>query len=1189
MKFQSNSVRVLFILSIFISISLGAQNNLSLKLKTGNVKLNNNIEKFIVSPDFTANELVSNRYYRIVQFSEIPTSTQKKVLKEEGITLLNYLPDNAFYASININADLQQLKLYKAIAVSKVLPDLKLNNVLASQKYPHWALFSDDLIEINAVYYSNINESFILNKLKSNGIKVLMSNVSNVVRFRVKMEDLQRIYQFPEFYYFEEKDMPGKPEGIEDRTAHRSNVLATNYDGGLKFDGTGVTVMLQDNSTLDEHIDYKGRFDNDVTATQSGDHGEHTGGIIAGAGNLDPKGRGMAHGADVLVYGSGNNNYNAVPALIASDDLTITSKSFGNGLNAGYTLLARQMDQQVRNAPQLIHVFSAGNSGSGWSTITGGHKQGKNVLAVGNVTYADVIASSSSRGPALDGRIKPDICGVGTSVYSTNDPNNYVNKTGTSMACPGVAGVLAQLYHAYKTENSGVNPDAALIKAAVLNTGEDLGNVGPDFTFGWGRINARRAYQLINNNNYFNASIATGATNVHDINVPVGTSQLRVMVYWSDYEGAASAAPALVNNIDMEVVDPGMSIINPWVLNPASQSSVAVRGVDNLNNMEQVTIDNPTAGLHTVNVTGTAIPQGPQAYYLVYEFIQDEVVLTYPNGGEGFNPGTVETIRWDSYGTSAAFGLEYSIDNGATWNVINSNVSSALRHYNWNVPATLSGEAKIRVTKGGLNSVNTENFSIIGTPTGLNVDWACVDSIQLSWNNVAGATSYEISQLGAKYMDSIIVSTSNSIVLHGINSANEDWFSVRSLGANNARGERAYAIRKNPGTYSCPISTDASLAVVTPQNNGSSLSCISSAIDITVKIKNEGLNAISNIPVSYSANGGSVINETYSSVINPGDSVNFTFTNQFMPSLGTNNILAWQSLSGDLNNSNDTAMSQFEFVNSTANYVPWFEDFESFITCSTASNCEFGVCNMSNDFRNEINGSEDDIDWRTDVAGTPSNGTGPSQDYSPGTIIGKYLYLESSSCANKVANLVSPCIDLVNIVNPNLSFAYHMSGASMGSLHVDVFYNGAWINDVAPVLSGHQDQDWLIQNVPLSSYEGSVINLRFRGVTGFSYLSDMAIDDIRVTGDPLNVEESSNSFSFSIYPNPSNGIYNYSLLSNEEQKIEIYDVNGRVIYLEKVGAGKSNGSIDISNYNNGIYMLVLTKGSERLTQRIIKK
>ena len=72
--------------------------------------------------------------------------------------------------------------------------------------------------------------------------------------------------------------------------------------------------MLQDNSLLDNHIDYKGRFTNNPGFNQTGDHGEHCGGIIAAAGNLDPRGKGMAIGADVLVYSPNNNNYNDVPS-----------------------------------------------------------------------------------------------------------------------------------------------------------------------------------------------------------------------------------------------------------------------------------------------------------------------------------------------------------------------------------------------------------------------------------------------------------------------------------------------------------------------------------------------------------------------------------------------------------------------------------------------------------------------------------------------------------------------------------------------------------------------------------------------------------------------------------------------------------------------------------------------------------
>ena len=107
------------------------------------------------------------------------------------------------------------------------------------------------------------------------------------------------------------------------------------------------------------------------------------------------------------------------------------------------------------------------------------------------------------------------------------------------MACPGVAGVFTQLYHAYKTLNSGNNPDNALMKAAVLNTADDLGNVGPDFKHGWGRINARRAYELLSNNNYLSSTISQGGNNSHQITVPANTAQVRIMILWTDYEAVS--------------------------------------------------------------------------------------------------------------------------------------------------------------------------------------------------------------------------------------------------------------------------------------------------------------------------------------------------------------------------------------------------------------------------------------------------------------------------------------------------------------------------------------------------------------------------------------------------------------------------------------------------------------------------
>ena len=100
---------------------------------------------------------------------------------------------------------------------------------------------------------------------------------------------------------------------------------------------------MQDDGLVGPHID-RGRLDQSncsgCSSSANNDHGDHVSGTIMGAGNLDPKAKGMADGAFLYVYGSSNNNYNDVPNLYQNNGVVITSKSYSNGCNAGYTSLA---------------------------------------------------------------------------------------------------------------------------------------------------------------------------------------------------------------------------------------------------------------------------------------------------------------------------------------------------------------------------------------------------------------------------------------------------------------------------------------------------------------------------------------------------------------------------------------------------------------------------------------------------------------------------------------------------------------------------------------------------------------------------------------------------------------------------------------------------------------------------------
>ncbi|MCB0794655.1 MAG: hypothetical protein KDB88_07950 [Flavobacteriales bacterium] len=142
----------------------------------------------------------------------------------------------------------------------------------------------------------------------------------------------------------------------------------------------------------------------------------------------------------------------------------------------------------------------------------------------------------------------------------------------------------------------------------------------------------------------------------------------------------------------------------------------------------------------------------------------------------------------------------------------------------------------------------------------------------------------------------------------------------------------------------------------------------------------------------------------------------------------------------------------------------------------------------------------DDLDWWVENAGTPSSSTGPNADHTSGTNGGLYLYVEATSpnFPNKTAIIEAPCQDISGLTGPYLIFWYHMNGADMGSLHVDIDDAGSISSNVWSV-SGNQGSNWQQALVPLSAFAGSTdLTVRFRGITGTGYRSDICIDDVEV-------------------------------------------------------------------------------------------
>jgi hypothetical protein len=253
----------------------------------------------------------------------------------------------------------------------------------------------------------------------------------------------------------------------------------------------------------------------------------------------------------------------------------------------------------------------------GANTTIGLMASTKNTVTVGAIQpVALAIASFSSRGPTTDGRVKPELVAKGTDQFSTFPNNGYARAQGTSMSTPvvtGIAGILTQQYR----NTFGKTPSAALLKTLLIAGADDLGNAGPDYTYGFGLADAKASADLIRDDNGTGSRIRTGSVTAgQEIDFPItlaAAQRLRVVLGWFDPEVLLTpesedddplADKTLVNDLDVRVVDPTGTTVLPYVLNKSTPDAVATRGVNHTDTTEEVEIANAVAGTYHVIVKG---------------------------------------------------------------------------------------------------------------------------------------------------------------------------------------------------------------------------------------------------------------------------------------------------------------------------------------------------------------------------------------------------------------------------------------------------------------------------------------------------------------------------------------------------------------------------------------------------------
>ncbi len=1024
----------------------------------------------------------------------------------------------------------------------------------------------------------------------------------------------------------------------------RANHLNTGGNLGLNLDGQNMTAHVWDGGpTRLTHQEFDGPGGNNRVSHNDGNtalngnsfHAQHVTGTILASG-VDSRAKGMAPQARAKTHVWDNDLAEA--AAEASNGMLISNHSYGFRADqvpdwwfGAYIEDSRDWDDLMYNSPFYLMVVAAGNDGnnnssnaqplngnSSFDKLTG-HSTAKNSMVVANGQDASInndgtfnsvsINSSSSEGPTDDLRIKPDITGNGTNLFSTYDNSDvaYNSISGTSMASPNVSGTLLLLQQHYNNVN-GNFMKAATLKGLALHTADDAGISGPDAIYGWGLLNGRAAGQAITQNGgqsiLNELTLSSGQSYTITVNSD-GSSPLFASISWTDLAGTINpgtaniTTPVLVNDLDIRVTQGG-STFEPYLLTGLNSNT---RGNNVVDPFERVDINN-ASGSYTITVThkGT-LATGSQDFSLIVTGLTGATVACNATTPTGLGASTVGTtsasLGWNSV-SGTTYQLRYRAAGTSNWTTLAASGTST----------NLSGLAGNTQYEAQVRSI-------------------CPDGTTSSYSSSTSFTTGSTVCSGGISSFPYAESFENTLGIWSQSSADDINWTINSGGTpSNSTGPAG----ANDGTYYIYMEVSGDGTGFPNKRAILNSSCIDlsgqSAASITFDYQMTG-NAVGSVALEVSSDNGGSWTSIWNESGDQGASWNSANIN-LNAYAGSSIILRFNGVSGN-SWQGDIAIDNLAITSGSTSPPP--------------SGCVSGISSFpySEGFENTLgawtNATGDDLNWEADASGTPSNNTGPSSA-TEGTY---YLFVEVSGNGtgfpSKQAILNSPCFDLSGQNSAFFGFKYHMFGAAnMGSLTVEASANNGSTWTSVWTRSGNQGNSWESATIDLSSYAGGSVQLRFNTISGDTWQGDIAIDDISLsdsstptsicdgveefvsgqtynTGDRVTFEgdlyERNGSdwtnlgscsqtsinayaitneafggpFEISIYPNPATGNVLQVNSSRDNVNFNIISMSGREVHKGSI----EGNQIDISNIANGAYLIQLISDTDRHTIKFTKK